>query len=111
MDTNIASWLGTKQTARKKKNTESIDNSDPIELEIDTDEDESETMDTTDQDRNKEAGSLRTRMEEKYKEIKSQLRKLRTDGHAQPNQKQAFSPTLNQQPIGKQVLTRPPLSL
>ncbi|GFT52347.1 hypothetical protein NPIL_297841 [Nephila pilipes] len=51
------------------KNTESINNTDPTELEIDTDEEESETMDTTEQDRNEKACLLRIRMEEKYKEI------------------------------------------
>ncbi|GFT82331.1 hypothetical protein NPIL_75311 [Nephila pilipes] len=35
----------------------------------DTDEEESETMDTTEQDRNEEACLLRTRMEDKFKEI------------------------------------------
>ncbi|GFT32129.1 hypothetical protein NPIL_672181 [Nephila pilipes] len=60
----------TKQTARKKKeSTESITNADPTELEIDTDEEESESMDTTEHDRNEEEYLLRTRKEEKFKEI------------------------------------------
>ncbi|GFS83804.1 hypothetical protein NPIL_693481 [Nephila pilipes] len=81
----------TKQTVRKKmENTELINNTDPIKLEIDTDEEESETMDTTGQDRNEEACLLRTRMEEKCKEIKSQQRKLRKDGHDHTQSEASF---------------------
>ncbi|GFT00992.1 hypothetical protein NPIL_37851 [Nephila pilipes] len=59
----------TKQTARKKESIESITNMNPTELEIDTEENESDNMDTTDQDKNEEACLLRTRKEEKFKEI------------------------------------------
>ncbi|GFT08054.1 hypothetical protein NPIL_187471 [Nephila pilipes] len=63
----------TKQTKQKKEKAESINILDPLDLESVTD-DETEIMNTenensTDQDRNKEACFLRTRMEEKFKEI------------------------------------------
>ncbi|GFU38515.1 hypothetical protein NPIL_452001 [Nephila pilipes] len=91
----------TKQTARKKESTESNINRDPTELEIDTDEERLETMDTTEQDRNKEACLLRTRMEEKYKDIvnhfihykdkkKSQQRTPRKDGQAHTQSEESF---------------------